>query len=125
MRDIIGQPKIDNGGEDSFSLIPAFRESQKRLVPLISHSISGHFSIRQGDWKLCLSADGSGWSAQKKMMQNKDCPRSLFNLKQDKAEKNNLQAKNKTKVQELIELLDTESKTGGVRQVKKYPMTAR
>jgi arylsulfatase A len=25
MRDITGQPKIDNGGEDSFSLLPAFK----------------------------------------------------------------------------------------------------
>jgi hypothetical protein len=45
----------------------------------------------------------------------------LFNLKQDKSEKNNLQAKNKTKVQELIELLDTEVKNGRSTAGKKVP----
>ena len=124
MRDITGQPKIDNGGEDSFSLVPAFKgKPTTTRSTLISHSISGHFSIRQGDWKLCLSAGSGGWSAPRENeAKNKDLPPiQLFNLKQDKAERNNLQAKNKTKVQELIGLLDTEVKNGRSTEGKKVP----
>ena len=50
MRDITGRPKIENGGEDSFSLVPAFKGKPKTTrSTLISHSISGQFSIRQGE----------------------------------------------------------------------------
>ena len=64
MREITGQPKKDNGGEDSFSLLPAFKGKGKTSrSTLVSHSIGGSFSMRHGDWKLCLSAGSGGWSA--------------------------------------------------------------
>ena len=44
----------------SFSLMPAFEGKSTGRQNLISHSIGGSFSIREGDWKLCLAA-GSGW----------------------------------------------------------------
>ncbi|MGC6467718.1 MAG: sulfatase-like hydrolase/transferase, partial [Akkermansiaceae bacterium] len=63
MSDITGQ-NGDKGGEDSFSLVPAFEgKPSTDRQSLISHSIGGSFSIRQGDWKLCLSAGSGGWSA--------------------------------------------------------------
>ncbi len=65
MRDITGQPTEDLGGEDSFSLVPVFNgEESTGRTTLVSHSIGGSFSIRQGDWKLCLSAGSGGWSAR-------------------------------------------------------------
>ena len=90
---------------------------------MISHSISGHFSIRQGDWKLCLSAGSGGWSAPKENEAKKQGlpPIQLFNFKQEKSEKTNLQAKNKAKVKELIELLDKEVKNGRSSSGKKVP----
>tara|TARA_B100001248_G_scaffold249976_1_gene223606 strand:- start:9453 stop:10982 length:1530 start_codon:yes stop_codon:yes gene_type:complete len=124
MRDITGQKKIDLGGEDSFSLVPAFKgKSKTNRSTLISHSISGHFSIRQGDWKLCLSAGSGGWSAPKENEAKKQglAPIQLFNLKQDKAERKNLQLKNKAKVQELIEVLDKEVRNGRSSSGKKVP----
>ena len=48
-------------------------------------------------------------------------PIQLFNLKQDKGERNNLQAKNKAKVKELIEVLDTEVKKGRSSPGKPVP----
>ena len=90
MREITGHEKMDQAGEDSFSLIPAFNgKSKTTRSTLISHSISGHFSIRQGDWKLCLSAGSGGWSAPKENEAKKQGLPSiqLFNLKQDKEEK--------------------------------------
>jgi arylsulfatase A len=124
MREITGQKKIDQGGEDSFSLVPAFKgKSKTTRSSLISHSISGHFSIRQGDWKLCLSAGSGGWSAPKENEAKKQGlpPIQLFNLKQEKSEKTNLQAKNKAKVKELIELLDKEVRNGRSSSGKKVP----
>ncbi len=124
MREITGQKKIDQGGEDSFSLVPAFKGKPKTSrSTLISHSISGHFSIRQGDWKLCLSAGSGGWSAPKEMEAKKQglAPIQLFNLKQDKGERNNLQAENKAKVKELIQVLDTEVKKGRSSPGKPVP----
>ena len=45
----------------------------------------------------------------------------LFNLKLDKGEKNNLQAKNASKLKELIGLLDREVKNGRSTKGKKVP----
>jgi len=115
MREITGQSKIDKGGEDSFSLLPAFKGKKETVrKTLISHSIGGSFSIRQGDWKLCLSAGSGGWSAPREGDAKKKGlpPVQLFNLKKDKGEKENLQAKMAGKVNELISLLDTEVKNG-------------
>ena len=124
MREITGQKKIDQGGEDSFSLVPAFKGKPKTTrSTLISHSISGHFSIRLGDWKLCLSAGSGGWSAPKEMEAKKQGlpPIQLFNLKQDKGERNNLQTKNKAKVNELLQVLETEVKNGRSTAGKPVP----
>ena len=124
MRDIIGKKKIDQGGEDSFSLVPAFKgKSKTTRSTLISHSISGSFSIRQGDWKLCLSAGSGGWSAPKENEAKKHGlpPIQLFNLKRDKGERKNLQAKNKVKVKELIQVLDTLVKNGRSAPGKPVP----
>ena len=48
-------------------------------------------------------------------------PIQLFNLKQDKGERNNLQAKNKAKVKELVQVLDTEVKKGRSSPGKPVP----
>ena len=87
------EPKEDNGGEDSFSLVPAFEgKGMTERKTLISHSIGGSFSIRQGDWKLCLSAGSGGWSAPREPDAKKKGlpPVQLFNLGLDKAEQKNL-----------------------------------
>ena len=115
MSEITGQPKNENVGEDSFSLLPAFEGKEKTTrSTLISHSISGAFAIRQGDWKLCLSAGSGGWSDPREGEAKKQgLPRiQLFNLKQDRSEKKNLHAKNKDKLNELLGVLDKEVKNG-------------
>ena len=64
MRELSGQAVEDVGGEDSFSLVPAFAgETTTGRTTLVSHSIGGSFSIRANGWKLCLSAGSGGWSA--------------------------------------------------------------
>jgi arylsulfatase A len=115
MRDLTGQPKEDDGGEDSFSLVPAFEgKGMTERKTLISHSIGGSFSIRQGDWKLCLSAGSGGWSAPREPDAKKKGlpPVQLFNLGLDKAEQKNLVDENPGKVKSLIQLLGKEVEQG-------------
>ncbi|MDF1755587.1 MAG: arylsulfatase [Verrucomicrobiales bacterium] len=115
MRDITGQEAIDNGGEDSFSLVPAFEgKAQTDRKTLISHSIGGSFSIREGDWKLCVSAGSGGWSAPKEPEAKKQGlpPFQLFNLAADKGEQNNLVEKNPEKVKTLAGQLEKEVSQG-------------
>jgi arylsulfatase A len=115
MREITGQKKIDQGGEDSFSLVPAFSgKTTTDRTTLISHSIDGSFAIRQGSWKLCLSAGSGGWSHPRETDAKKQGlpPIQLYNLKADKAEQNNLFKQRKDKVKELLDLLEKEVSSG-------------
>ena len=111
MRDITDQPAEDVGGEDSYSLLPAFAaQPSTGRTTLISHSIGGSFSIRQGDWKLCLSAGSGGWSAPREPEAKKQQlpPMQLYNLKSDRGEQQNLVKQNPAKVNELLVLLAQE-----------------
>ena len=105
VKDLAGKETKDAGGEDSFSLLPAFNgESQTQRVSLISHSIGGSFAIREGEWKLCLSAGSGGWSAPREAEAKKQKlpPLQLFNLKKDRSEQQNLVDTHPEKVNELM-----------------------
>ena len=124
MRDLTGQEAIDQGGEDSFSLVPAFEgKDQTERRSLVSHSIGGSFSIREGDWKLCLSAGSGGWSAPREPDAKKQgLPAAqLFHLGKDRGEQTNLLAKNPEKVAALVELLAKEVKDGRCTPGKPVP----
>ncbi|MDF1739083.1 MAG: arylsulfatase [Verrucomicrobiales bacterium] len=115
MRDITGQPVLERGGEDSHSLLPAFNgESKTERDTLIGHSITGTFSIRKGDWKLCLSAGSGGWSAPREAVARKQNlpPMQLYNLKNDRSEQSNLLHEHPAKVNELLRLLNEEVTRG-------------
>ena len=115
LRDITGQPVEDLGGEDSFSLSPAFNgEATTARTTLVSHSIGGSFSIRQGEWKLCISAGSGGWSTPREAEAKKQGlpPMQLFNLKEDRAENHNLVDENPGKVNELLNQLAREVEQG-------------
>ena len=115
LQEITGQKKRSDAGEDSFSLLPAFAgKTSTERTTLISHSIDGSFAIRQGNWKLCLSAGSAGWSAPREADAKKQGlpPMQLYNLKADKAEQNNLFDQKKGKVKELLDLLEKEVSSG-------------
>ncbi len=114
LRDVTGQPAKDLGGEDSFSLLPVFKGEKTARTSLISHSIGGYFSIRQGDWKLCLSAGSGGWSSpSEKVAKTKGLPKvQLFNLQSDRGERENLLEDNPEQVQSLLKLLTEEVANG-------------
>ena len=111
LRDITGQPAEDLGGEDSFSLSRVFQgEATTARKTLVSHSIGGSFSIREGDWKLCVCAGSGGWSTPRETEAKKQGlpAMQLFNLKEDRQEKTNLANEEPDKVKELLSLLARE-----------------
>jgi len=123
--DIAGVTLMDNEGEDSYSLMPLFRNNTTtdyKRDYTIHHSINGSFSIRKGDWKLELCPGSGGWSAPKpKKAKEMGLPDiQLYNLSNDIAEKNNVYDKNPEKVKELYDLLikcidDGRSTTGAIQ----------
>jgi arylsulfatase A len=112
---ITGQERQARGGEDGFSLLPVFEgRADSGRTTLISHSISGHFAIREGDWKLCLSSGSGGWSAPRENeAKKKDLPKmQLFNLKDDPGEMKNLVEEEPEKVTHLLAILEKEVANG-------------
>ena len=101
----------DSEGEDSYNLLPAlFSESEIAPIreAIVSHSFSGEFTIRQGNWKLLLSPSSGGWSYprpnDKKALEGLPSMQ-LYNLSSDVGEKTNLVNKYPKKVNELKKLL--------------------
>jgi arylsulfatase A-like enzyme len=66
--DILGEALPEDAGEDSNSLMPLFRgdaiDGDFREAT-VHHSVSGHFAIRQGKWKLLEARGSGGWSYPK------------------------------------------------------------
>ena len=100
---------VDSEGEDSYNLMPALR-ADKEIEPIreatIHHSIDGMFTIRQGEWKLLLSAGSGGWSQPRGKKALEGLPLvQLYNMNDDPSETKNLQAEHPEKVRELRDLL--------------------
>lgn len=101
----------DNVAEDSISFLPALygQKISDPRVDIVHHSISGHFSIRSGPWKLLLASGSAGWTKPN----NKEATQAglpsmqLYNLDEDLGEQNNLVDENPAKVAELIALLES------------------
>jgi len=115
LEEITGQSRQALGGEDGFSLLSVFEgKGDSARDTLVSHSIGGSFAIRQGPWKLCLSAGSGGWSAPRESVAKKQGlpPMQLFNLAEDPAEEENLLSKNPKRVETLLSLLALQVRNG-------------
>ncbi len=106
--EITGAKLPETAGEDSVSFLPALRGEPGRRTTLVSHSISGHFAIRSGSTKLCLTPGSGGWSAPKPGAPGaKELPtEQLYDLSADRAEKRNLSQDQPERVKELTTLLE-------------------
>lgn len=109
--DLLGVKLPDNAGEDSVSILPVLLGKAERPVreALVSHSIQGKFSIRQGNWKLELCPGSGGWSAPGDPQATKQgLPAvQLYDMTQDIGERRNLEAEHPEIVQRLTKLLET------------------
>ena len=115
LEEITKQARQRRGGEDGYSLLPVFQgESSTGRENLISHSIGGSFAIREGRWKLCLSAGSGGWSApREKVAQERGLPSiQLFDLEVDPGEQENVAEAHADKVAELTRSLENQVKRG-------------
>jgi len=75
----------DDAAEDSFSLVPLFDQGDNfERAPVIHHSASGFFAIREGKWKLVAASGSGGREAPRgKAFQG---PYHLYDLEADLAE---------------------------------------
>ena len=105
--DILGEKLPDTAGEDSVSILPALRgETKPTREAIVHHSITGAFSIRQGNWKLELCPGSAGWSDPRPGKEAKDAPRiQLYDLADDIGEQHNVQAQHPDIVDRLTKLL--------------------
>lgn len=108
---INGYKLMDSEGEDSYNLLPAI-VSETEIDPIreatVHHSIDGQFTIRQGDWKLLLSASSGGWSAPTPtdtLALDSLPPIQLYNMKDDPSERTNVEAEHPEIVSRLRALM--------------------
>ncbi|WP_395718420.1 arylsulfatase [Prosthecobacter sp.] len=108
--DIVGAKLPDNAAEDSFSFLPALlgESSTAMRKSVIHHSINGSFALRDGDWKLEICAGSGGWSDPRPGSPGeKGLPDTqLYNLKDDIAEKTNLQGEKPDIVAQMTKQLE-------------------
>jgi len=135
LAEITGYKLKDNEAEDSYSLLPLFKNSLSGKTfreATVHHSINGSFSIRKGDYKLIMCPDSGGWSYPKPGKDDEiiaTLPKTqLYNLKNDPGEQHNLINSEPEKAEALKLLLNkyiTEGRsTPGAKQkndpVKKW-----
>ena len=114
--DILETPIPTGGGEDSVSFLPAF--SGEPIVStrkgVIHHSISGHFSYRQGKWKLLLARGSGGWTSPKEAEAKKaNAPAAqLYKLAEDPGETTNLYESEPKVVARLLKQLESDVTRG-------------
>uniref|UniRef100_UPI003217D544 sulfatase family protein n=1 Tax=uncultured Draconibacterium sp. TaxID=1573823 RepID=UPI003217D544 len=94
---------------DSFSFLSILtgEESAYSRPPVIHHSSSGKFAIRQGEWKMIEGLGSGGFTEPKSPAPNEGEPDGqLYNMIKDPQEKENLYLTEPEKVKELKVLLE-------------------
>lgn len=116
---VIGAELPDDAAEDSFNLAPALlgdADYQGARTTLVAHSISGVFSIRDGDWKLIPHLGSGGFSTPRDVEPSAGGPQGqLYNLSKDLGEQHNLWLERPDVVERLSELLSVQQDSGRTR----------
>ena len=84
----VGAPLPKDAAEDSFSLLPVLRGGAIERAPLVHHSVSGMFAVRDGRYKL-VAGNGSGGREEPKG-EPFGRPYQLYDLAADPAERNDV-----------------------------------
>ena len=118
--DLMGDTLPANSGEDSYSILPALlgetTDSPIREAT-VHHSVTGMFSIRQGDWKLVLGRGSGGfyWKAEENAPKPGESHGQLYNLADDFGETINLYAERPDIVERMTALLENYQSRGNSR----------
>lgn len=86
-------PLPDDAAEDSFNLLPTLHGQQSGSIRphIVDHSLTGMFTIREGDWKLIQGLGSGGFTAPRTMVPAESGPQGqLYNLADDPREEHNL-----------------------------------
>ena len=114
--DLLDVPLPDTAGEDSISFLPTLLDSasDSRRTSMVHHSISGHFAIRDGDWKLLLAPGSAGWSqpSNAKARDAGSPSMQLYDLRADLAESTNLEARGAETMARLLKQLVRQVRAG-------------
>lgn len=108
--DVVGHELPDDAAEDSASLLPLLRGETLR-TPLheavVCHSVSGHFALRSGKWKILYCQGSGGWSqpVEKQAKAQKLPPVQLYDLVADPKESINVSEGNPEVVSRLTAIL--------------------
>ena len=103
--EIVGAQTGDAEAEDSSSLLSLMMgESIHRAAPVVHHSVSGMFAIRDGRWKLILG-NGSG-GREKPSGKPFAKPYQLYDMTADEAEQTNLAEQHPHVVARLTEMVN-------------------
>ncbi len=108
--EITGTTLQSNEGEDSFSLIPLFKDpkaSNFLRTATVHSSINGSFAIRKDKWKLIFCPGSGGWSSPRPDSELvKELPKfQLYDLSNDPGEENNLCGQHPEVVNEMKNLM--------------------
>ena len=121
--EIIGEKIPDNAAEDSVSILPALLEKPARPAreAIVHQGSNGHLAIRRGDWVLIAAKSGQEnspaagepqWLKDERGYTSHNQPGELYNLREDRIQKNNLYAEKPELVRELTELLQKQIDDG-------------
>ncbi|WP_406683784.1 arylsulfatase [Seonamhaeicola sp. MEBiC1930] len=121
--DVLGVDFDDNVAEDSFSHLTNSDAPKRKSI--IHHSVRGEFAYRSGDWKVNFCKGSGGWSYPnintKKSIYDSLPNVQLYNIKNDVAETNNLQAKYPGIIdayrEDLLKIIDDGRSTVGEKQL--------
>ena len=102
--EILNHPLPANAGEDSFSLLPLFKDPSKPTREhAVSQSPSGTLALRKGPWKMIFGPGGHG---------GKNTSGHLYHLGDDLGETKDLRAEKPEVVAELATLMEQLVKNG-------------
>lgn len=97
---MLGVQLPGESGEDSFSFYSALTGGTIQRGPIVHHSASGQFALREGSWKLIVNEKGG-----KKGRHVAQTQYELYDLANDPSETNNLAAKHPERATEMAATL--------------------
>ncbi|MFP4176748.1 MAG: sulfatase family protein [Candidatus Brocadiia bacterium] len=108
---VLGEQLPEDAGEDSYDMTPLLRGEdvgENFREATVHHSVSGHFAIRKGKWKLLEARGSGGWSyPTEEEAEELGLPEyQLYDMEKDPGETTNLARALPEKVDELRRLLD-------------------